>query len=261
MNKKIVGIFVFTLLIVTAISATGAMNVQTTWYVHENNHYKPYQNTPANSPGFICIKIIAKVAYISDTYNLLGDVIQINDTISGKYTYDSGTPDSNPDPKIGDYRHISSSFGIEVKAGNLVFKTNPSNVDFLIELVNDYGNPQRDFYLVQSYNNLQLSNGMFVDRIYWQLEDNTSSALSNTALPTTAPVLPKWQSKLGLTLIGYDPDNPSKGFVIRAHVTKATKSKARDVYFTTQPILIWLLERFPNIFPILQKVIQRLGLQ
>jgi hypothetical protein len=44
------------------------------------------------------------------------------------------------------------------------------------------------------------------------------------ALPTTAPVLSDWQSTFGLTITGSDPQNPSATYMIRAVVTKVTKT-------------------------------------
>ena len=134
----------------------------------------------------------------------------------------------------------------QVKAGNLVFKTNqtnPDNLNFYIEIFDNYGY-FGDVYYVLSFNNMPLSNGLIVRYIYWSLQDQNSTVLSDDSLPTTAPILSKWNiNELGIT--GYDPSNPAKEYQITAEVTKATKSRTRDIYFSTLPILNWLLERFP----------------
>lgn len=259
MKKKIVGIFVLALLIATALTATGTMNFQTSWLVKENNYSQPNQNAPANSPSLITIKIVAKVKHVYDPNNLLGGAIKVNDTIKGKYTYDSNVTDSEPDPTIGYYEYNSSNFGIEFKTGRLVFETDQSNVIGLIYIGNncsEYYNNQ-DLYVLVSYNNLQLSEGIEVNVIGWRLDDLTGNALSSDALPTTAPVLSDWtQSAIGLIIWGRNTSNPDDRYEIFANVTKATKSRARDVHFNMPPIIIWLLERFQNMFPILRHLMK-----
>lgn len=278
MKAKIICIFVMALLITTALTATGVMNVKTKEYVNEKNYCKPYPITPVNSPSLITIKIEAKVAYVDDRSNLLGGAIKVGDTITGKYIYDSETPDTNSGPTVGDYWHTSPSCGIEVKAGGFVFTTDPSDVNFLVEICNDHGSPTpRDNYLLRSYNNLPLSNHMLVDHISWQLDDDTCTALSSDALPTTPPILEDWESIFGLTLTGSNSSDPYQDYFIRAHVTKATKTKVRDAYgaksdlatlrvniqknkVINTPFLSFLqnfIQSHPNLFLILQKIIQR----
>jgi len=172
----------------------------------------------------ITVYIIAKVATVDDSNNLLGGSISVDDIITGEYTYESTTSDSNPLGTVGDYQHTTSPYGITINADGFVFETDPSNVDFLVEIANNHGSPSaRDNYLLRSYNNLDLSNGVLVDHISWQLDDDTATALSTEALPTTAPTLEDWQSIFGLTITGSDPVDPLSTYLIRAHVTAAGK--------------------------------------
>jgi hypothetical protein len=252
MKNKIVGILVCMLLIATTLSATGAMNVQTKQDMNENNDLEPNISTPTN-PGIITIKIVGKITEVYDQYNLLGGAIQVNDIITGKYIYESGQPDLYPeDPTYGYYEYTSSTFGMELKTGGFEFKTNPSNVQFGIIIFNDdiYSG---DEYIVTSEENLPLSNGLLVDMFYWGLADSTITALSSDALPTTAPVLSDWEYNQ-MDLLGFHPTSGNP-FAFRATITKATKSRARDVHSIMQPILTWLLERFANMFPILRYLI------
>ena len=257
MMKKILGILVCTLLIITALSATGSTNVHNSGYVKENKDLELYQSNPTKSPDIITIKIEAQVTGVQDPNNLLEGKILVNDSITGKYNYDSGTTDSDPDPNLGEYKYNSSTFGIELEAGGFVFKTNPNNVNYSIILYNDYSfyTETWDIYGVGSSNNSQLSNGVSVSSIIWLLIDNTSNALSSDALPTTAPVLSDWTANQ-IMIQGYSP--PYDFFTITANVTKVTKSKSktRDIHFITHPILIWLLERFPNLYPILKHILR-----
>jgi len=238
------------LLIATALSATGAMNIQTTQDMNENNDLEPNISTPAN-PGIITIKIVAQVQGVDDTYNLLGGAIKVGDKITGKYIYESGQPDSDPDPSHGFYVYTSSTFGMDLKAGGLEFKTNPNNVIFGFEIFNDVG---CDAFTVGSAENLQLSNGMLVDSIVWQLFDTAQTALSSDALLTTAPVLSDWDYN-SLTIYGSEPSS-YHSFGIFANVNKVTKIRSRDVYSSMQPILTWLFEHFANMFPILRHLMK-----
>ncbi len=68
---------------------------------------------------------------------------------------------------VGDYNHDKRAFGITVNVGELVFKTDPMNVNFLAEIVNR----QTNHYLLRSYNNLPLSDTIQVEHISWQLDD------------------------------------------------------------------------------------------
>lgn len=174
-----------------------------------------------DSADDITISITAFVAHVDDNHNLLGGAISVGDNITGTYTYDSTTPDSHAAPTVGDYRHYSSPYGITVNAGGFVFETDPSNVDFIIEIVNDHGTPPKDGYVLASYNNLPLSNGATVEEIYWALVDPTLSAVSSDDLPTEPPVLADWDPVLGLTMKGEDPADPGHRYFIRAYVSSA----------------------------------------
>lgn len=179
----------------------------------------------AQESSNITIKITAEVAYVDDYSNLLGGAIQVGDIISGEYTYDSATADSNSLPTVGDYWHDTAPYGIMINAGDFVFETDPNDVHFLVEIVNDHGNPPRDNYLLRSYNNLPISDEVKVDHISWQLDDPTLTALSSEELPTEPPNLEDWTSIFGLTITGCVPDPyfPQDcgydEFFIRAHVT------------------------------------------
>jgi len=253
MKNKIIGILICMLLIATTLSATSAMNVQTTQDMNKNNDLEPNISTPAN-PGIITIKIVGKITEVADPYNLLGGAIKVGDKITGKYIYESGQPDLFPqDPTYGFYEYTSSTFGMELNTGGFEFKTNPSNVKFGIIIYND--DPYTgDEYIVDSEENLPLSNGLLVDIFYWTLGDPTHTALSSDALPTTAPVLSDWEyNQLDVLVIHPTSGNP---FAFRATITKATKSRPRDVHSSMQPILTWLFEHFANIFPIIRHLIE-----
>ncbi len=142
----------------------------------------------------------------------LDGLINVGDSITGYYTYDTDTPDTNPLSYGGTYNYYSSPAGIFLNIESFSFRTDLNNVNFLIEITNNY--PPNDDYLVRSYNNLPLSNGSTVGRISWWLSDPDGSALSSTELPATAPYLSDWQ--INRLMIETDRE-----YLIDGHVTSA----------------------------------------
>lgn len=167
------------------------------------------------------IGISAKVTEVDDRNNLLENGMKVGDIMRGYYIYDSSTRDTNDDNTVGDYQHNKAPFGISLFKDNFIFKTDPKNTDFLVELVN---RDDSDNYLLRSYNNLPLSNGVPVQHIAWQLDDPTTKALSSDILKQAAkpPVLSKWGDSPDLTIDA--GDLPDRVF-IRAEVTSAVLLK------------------------------------
>jgi hypothetical protein len=181
-------------------------------------------NPASASCAEISIEITATVSLVDDPDNLLHNAVAPGDIMTGIYTYDSSAVDSNPLPQVGDYFYSTAPNGIRLNVNGLTFATDPRDVNFLLELVNDYNNS--DNYVVISYNNFfsVSATGMPVMNIIdWQLDDPTQTALSSTALPRNAPVLSNWQSIFGLS-ISSDGENH---FFIRANVTSAVRKRVQ----------------------------------
>lgn len=179
-------------------------------------------NPPTASCARAIIDIMATVSLVDDPDNLLNNAVSVGDTVTGFYTYDSTAVDSNPLEEVGDYRYTTAPNGIRLTVNGLNFGTKPTDVDFLLELVNNYQG--RDNYLVISYNNLfdVSSPGLVVmNAISWQLDDPTQRALPSPALPANPPVLSRWQSIFGLNI---DSSGDSH-FLIRADVTSAVRRR------------------------------------
>ena len=98
------------------------------------------------------IEISATVTLVDDADNLLNNRVAPSDIIIGIYTYDSFAVDSNPLIEVADYRYTTAPNGIRLNVNGLNFGTNPADVDFLLEVANNYQN--LDNYVVISYNNL-----------------------------------------------------------------------------------------------------------
>jgi hypothetical protein len=177
----------------------------------------------------ISIDITATVNYVSDYMNLLDGAINVGDLITGTYTYESTTVDLYPQvDTLGAYWHDTPPYGISLNTGGFVFRTDPTDVRFLVELGNDRPTG-KDFYLLRSYNNAPLSDELVVDHIAWQLDDSTQTVLSSDALPTVPPILDDW-GQFGLTITGGIPDPYGiEDFFIRAAVTSAVLSGSQPV--------------------------------
>jgi Collagen triple helix repeat (20 copies) len=130
---------------------------------------------------------------------------------SGTYTFNLGAADENSLPSVGDYWHRAAPYGVTVRIGNRVFRSDPSAVEFLIEVADNHS--ASDNYLFISYRNAP-TDGVDVGLIAWQLDDPTQSALSSPALLGTPPVLSQWQDFFGLNIEG-----PNFEYLLRGHVT------------------------------------------
>ncbi len=215
----------------TAFSLSGSFNAPCCDFY---NYQFALNGTVVSVAETTTINLIAGVAEVDDPFNLLGGKIKVGDVITGSYTYDTSTPDTNPLVQVGDYQHYASPNGVRINAGPWIFETNPNNVNFLIELVNDYY--ARDNYLFRSYNNIAtppLPGNAIINMLAWQLDDPTATALTSVALQPFPPVLQNWQSIFGLQVMGCVPDISGmcgfdQYFTIRAHVTSATLGCTTD---------------------------------
>jgi hypothetical protein len=182
----------------------------------------------------IQIGLTGLVDSVDDPYNLLENEVHQGDSISGFYIYDSTTPDTNPSPIYGHYLYNGEPYGILLTINNVTFQTNPANGSTLINITNDeYGTT--DHYGISSQNNQQLSNGVHVESIFWQLYDFSGTSLSSDALPLAPLDLSKWQfEELSINGgIGGTPPCYEKTFGITANVT--------SVYLIPEPTTILLL--------------------
>jgi hypothetical protein len=187
----------------------------------------------------VTVDLTAVVEDVFDPGNVLSGSIPVGTAITGRYRFDPGTPDTNPAPEVGDYWHTTAPYGLELQVGPFTFATDPSNVQFLVEIVNDFNST--DNYLLRSYANVSvgaaLPNGATISHLSWQLDDPTQTALSTAQLPSIAPDLARWQSVFGLMIEGAacDPFAPppppgfpcfTTRFSARARVTSARATAA-----------------------------------
>src|SRR6185503_8241476 len=98
----------------------------------------PTLDDASNEPksNQIMISFTGTVTQMDDRSNLLYGNVKVGTPLTGEYTYRLPTKDTNTDQTVGDYPHDRKAFGITVNVGGFVFKTDPKNVNFLVELVN-----------------------------------------------------------------------------------------------------------------------------
>ena len=160
----------------------------------------------------ITIEITGEVTFVGGY--AAPDTIHEGSNFTGTYTYNSSTIDSGG----GTYQH-DSPYGFNISLGGYEFKTSPSHIgQFVISIWDNHVNYSGDVfdeYLIKSYENSSLSNGVLVDEIRLILVDFTHTALSSSALPATAPVLNEWGTK-SLQIYG-----PGNSLSIQGTITQA----------------------------------------
>jgi hypothetical protein len=142
----------------------------------------------------VTMGISGYVSSIGGQQGALPEAVNLYDVISGYYIYETTAIDTNPSLTEGDYDYRSSPFGISLNLNGMIFASNPQNVDFQIVINNDYKGT--DSYILNSNNNLPLSNGTTVTQCRWELNDNTASALSNDLLISPDSVWGNWQNNI-----------------------------------------------------------------
>jgi hypothetical protein len=163
--------------------------------------------------NIVTVNFSAEVTYVNTGSGLSPDQIGAADVITGSYSYDTDAPDLNLLPTIGDYRYCSPPCGITFSVGDLVFQSDPRNLDFRIQVFNNYLGYDR--YCLTSYNNVPLSEQLHPTCISCILQDTSGTALLSDALPATPPVLNDWQSTDSLRIIIGDSCCPH----LRADIT------------------------------------------
>lgn len=192
----------------------------------------------------IYIGIEATVDRFEDDEGLLEGLVNLGDSITGYYCFDSATPDTDfihggsSSPTVGRYEYENGPYpypyGFSLNIGDLSFKTDPDNIDFTLEVVN---RPGDDTYNLRSYNNLpltdQLSRVVNVTHMHWQLDDRSGRALLNDSLPLAPPNLSAWpDSFLGFSVYG------GEGFKDRGYLIMSTVTR---VYSVPEPATLGLL--------------------
>lgn len=139
-----------------------------------------------------------EVDLVNDFNDLLGGAISVGDPVSGVFRYDLDTEDGNLSPYAGLYVHTAPPAGISMEIKGLVFRTDPGDVDFHVEVDCFIGNPAHTLVL-SSWTNIipMLEPGILEGSLlHISLSDLTHGALAGDALPAELN-LEDWTFALG----------------------------------------------------------------
>jgi hypothetical protein len=147
-----------------------------------------------------------------DAFNVLGGLTGPI-PFTGSYTFDSDTPDSNPDPDNGTYDSTAIGSGLEVAFDAFSIATNPAS-PLLRTTTSDEppGNPA-DIYSVRSFS-IEGTAGFPAGWVFQVLIDlaagSPSALLTSDDLPTTPPDLALAPSSNFFQIVG-GPDSSNIG--------------------------------------------------
>jgi hypothetical protein len=174
----------------------------------------------------VTIGLTAEITNIDRYSQWLNENFKVGDIITGSYTYDTDTPDTNPLSTVADYVYTGAPYGINLNINGFTIQSSPDSAHFLISFANNHTGA--DFYGFISYNNLPFSNGIPIDIISWQLDDYSCNALSSTELSSQPPDLEDWPRQGLLMTFGY-----KGGSILGAKVT--------SVQIVPEPATLFLL--------------------
>lgn len=140
------------------------------------------------SAELVTVQVSATVNYVNDPGMVLGSEVQPGATVTGTYTFETGTADADPYPEFGHYRHPQGIGGLELGVAELTIKTDPgaSAGVFAVDVINsEY---DEGYHVVSFDNLLPLANGAQVTDAGIHLHSwNESNIFSSDALPATPP--------------------------------------------------------------------------
>ena len=148
---------------------------------------------PPASAEKITFGFNGKITNLEDPNGLVSG-IQVGDAYEGSVTFDSLTPDVNPDTAIGSYRFIE----LEMRFGAISFVSDPPLLNNDIIFVNNNQLDDKDAFGIQSFTLKQLTGPNLPPFITLLLDliDNEGTVFSDTALPTTPPPIGEFEEKL-----------------------------------------------------------------
>ncbi len=154
----------------------------------------PCSYVPSCYGGLVIVQFTAEVTQASDPYDLLQGRINLGDTITGTYTYDTSAPDLLPGTERARYEYDTPPSGISVQAGGFESRSDPDNTDFSIEIVNNAtaAGGSWDSFILESENNLPFGGDLVINAITLDFYEGSALAISSDALPVDAPEIAMW---------------------------------------------------------------------
>jgi len=140
----------------------------------------------------VSFEISATVYNVDDMGNAFEGSVSPGDTITGTYTIDIATPDSDPSPEYGHYQYSMNQantlpVGFDLNLNGHSLKSDSTNPGYMFDtlIMNSFA----DELHIGSWGNMPLMNGSRVNDIILDLFDPTAQALTSDALTSQAPNL------------------------------------------------------------------------
>jgi hypothetical protein len=146
----------------------------------------------SGSSNIVTFNVSATVREIYDYDNALGNMINVGDIISGSYTFNTNTPDSDSTPEYGFYEHTpgSGNYGFNINIANTNLKTNTSTDTFNIIIGDGNGSTTWDTYGVDNFGAQQpFVNSTVVENIGIYIDDQSGNIITGTNLTDQPPAL------------------------------------------------------------------------
>jgi hypothetical protein len=179
----------------------------------------------------LTVAVTAEVTGITGDSHLLQGQMEVGSTIEGTYTYDTSVPDSDDATFAGEYRFSSPPCSIVLRAGGLVFQTDPCHVDLIVHSYNDLIAEVDDWDVLrlESQRNLPCASGTSVDAlsIWFEVPSYYSSGSSyrpivgllTDGLPASVPTLEDWS----IREIHISAKDATSSFTITARILSAVE--------------------------------------
>jgi hypothetical protein len=109
-------------------------------------------------------------------------MFSVGTSVSGSFAYDSATPNATPSGPTGVYYGAMNSASLAVGSSTYLGNSAPSSSDYLQVATNYFS---QDYF--QFWRNVAgpAPSGLAVQQLYLRLSDNSMTAFSNTAIPTS----------------------------------------------------------------------------
>ena len=137
----------------------------------------------AAAPAMAAPVIFNFTGAVSDVHASLFPTFNTSQTLTGSYTFNDATPDSNPSPGIGRYNGTIQALTVTLGSYTATLGNSGSN---FIEIRNQVSS---DRYEVRAPLTGPIVNGFSPLRFRIELIDPSATVFNNTNLPTTAPSL------------------------------------------------------------------------
>jgi hypothetical protein len=159
--------------------------------------------------GNLTVQMTGRVVTVNDPSNLLGSKVNLGQTVTGSYSYETTVPDQAPaNPELGIYKPASGQGNISLSVGPYTFDSDPVALPWIYEVAVGASPIYPDNFVVQSGSNKPMANGVQVLLMRVELKESSITASSTDALPTTAPDTARFAHRR-VSILGNSPTGAS----------------------------------------------------